>query len=149
MQKFIWGVIFISAISLFASTAKAEAYFLKIQQEGIGSQKNFLQTCSRQTSPCTFMMPIQFKRGISKNLLVVIRFKDSSPFTYLQFYWDQTVLRTNSSGEDDYKLFTGTPEIKVLPSLIELYQPLTKEPHSDAVEMPFVKLKAQVTIESE
>lgn len=149
MQKLIWVIIFISAISLFAPTAKAETYFLKIQQEGMESQKNFLQTCSRQTSPCTFMMPIQFKRGISKNLLVVIKLKDSSPFTHLQFYWDQTALKTNSSGEDDYKLFTGTPEIKVFPSVIELYQPLTKAPHSDAIEIPFVKLKAQVTIESE
>lgn len=103
----------------FCYPAKAETYFLKIEQSEQKDSKIFLQTCSPETAPCTFMMPITLgKKGGTKNIAVVMRFKES-PYIYLQFLWDQVMLQP-----EDYMLIAGSVDQTVPPLTLSLYAPV-------------------------
>jgi hypothetical protein len=49
MPKILKAILFFCATFLFAHQAKAETYFLKIEQMDTKGQKPFLQTCSPKT----------------------------------------------------------------------------------------------------
>ncbi len=129
MQKLTMIFTFLLAVSLCSSPSIAETYFLKISQankEDVESQKTYLQTCATETSPCTFMIPVKLESGEAKNIAVVMRIKES-PYIYLQFYWDQSQLATNNSGEAHYTLPAGTKATQTEPRTIQLYKPVHPE----------------------
>lgn len=132
MHKFLGIIFFVCMGILFPSLANAETYFLKIQQDGENGQETFLQTCTPKTSPCTFMMPVTLPKGGTKNIAVVMRFKESS-YIYLQFYWDQVILGTNNFGEEYYAVLAGEPDIKNTdPRTIKLYAPVPTDQKSES-----------------
>lgn len=114
------------AIALFSVAAKAETYFLKIEQTGIKEPESYLQTCSPKTSPCTFTMPITLENGTTKDIAVVMRIKDA-PYIRMQFYWDKTLLSTNNSGEDYHTILAGSPTSQASPRDINIYMPIPPE----------------------
>lgn len=126
MQKFLGPILVFCAMSLFIHQAKAETYFLTIGQNNNKDSKTFLQTCSAETAPCTFIMPVMFEKGKTKNIAIVMRIKEP-PYVYLQFYWDQTQLETNNSGVGHYTLLAGTSDTKTEPRIVGLYAPLPPE----------------------
>jgi hypothetical protein len=138
MPKILKAILFFCATFLFAHQAKAETYFLKIEQMDTKGQKPFLQTCSPKTSPCTFTIPITFEKGEIKNVTVVMRIKES-PYIYLQFYWDQVLLATNNAGEKYYTLLAGTSDAKTDPRIIKIYTPLPAEqtPRKDKLVLKY------------
>ena len=157
MQLLLRIFLFICLSISFGSMAKADTYFLKIGQvdENEREIKSYLQTCSPETSPCTFMMPVLLDKGGSKNIAVVMRFKDA-PFITLQFYWDQMLLGTHNGGEDYYRLPAGDSNVKIDPRLVMIYTPLSstqKPTRGDAVlkfsEQLIATFKVQATVTKE
>lgn len=138
MSKILKAVLFFCTIFLFVHQAKAETFFLKIEQMDTKGQKPFLQTCSPKTSPCTFTLPVTFEKGEIKNVTVVMRIKES-PYIYLQFYWDQVLLATNNAGEKYYTLLAGTSDAKTDPRIIKIYTPLPPEetPRKDKLVLKY------------
>lgn len=126
MQKLFGTIFFLYVMALFLHPAKAETYFMKIEQAGVSGQETSLQTCSAKTSPCTFMIPVVLEKGGTKNIGVVMRIKES-PYIYLQFYWDQALLESDNFGEEYYTIFAGTSDTKTDPRIIKLYAPIPPE----------------------
>ncbi len=154
MPKLLNSVLVFCIIFLFSNLASAETYFLKIEQDDEKGQETFLQTCTPKTSPCTFMMPVTLPKGGTKNIAVVMRFKES-PYIYLQFYWDQVLLGDDHSGEGHYTILAGSSDVKVEPRIIRLYVPVPpeKKPESSQPVLKFsdeliATLKVVATITS-
>ncbi len=124
MPRLTATILFFLAMSLFPHQTKAETYWLKIEQTDINNPKIFLQTCSFETMPCTFMMPVQLESGTNKNIAAVIRL--NPPYVHLQFFWDQSLLKTNM-GEDYATFIPEAPDSKVEPRTIGIYAPLPPE----------------------
>ena len=149
MPKFAAMTLFFLTMSLFVSPSRAETYFLKIEQDSIKSKKSFLQTCSIETSPCTFYMPIKFEKGGAKDISIVMRI-DEQTQVFLQFYWDKLLLRTNHFGEEYYKLWASKQgeEIKTHTIILRPNFPPEKPPSQNAPVLKFSEavvatLKAQ------
>lgn len=138
MRNLFKPVLFMCAVFLFSVSVRAETYFLRMEQTGIKGQEIFLQTCSANTSPCTFMIPVVLGAGKTKNIAVVMRIKEA-PYIYLQFYWDQALLGTNNFREEYYTLLAGGLDTKTDPKVIKLYAPIppAQKPERDELVMKY------------
>lgn len=135
---------------LLPLSAQADTYWLTIKQAKIKNPKTYMQTCSSDTDPCSFMMPLHFEKAEDKNIGIVIRLRPG--YTDLQFFWDQMQLGTSNGRENFYAIPIGPSGAKPTARDIRLYAPLPPQQTPDKTkpvlkfsDTPIADVKVTVT----